>query len=88
MADRLTEELRVRARALIAAGKLPGGVPPRTWSGYGSEVPCSLCADPIRRSEVEYEVEVPLAAGARVFRFHFDCHTAWQLECALFQTPR
>jgi len=50
-------ELRLRARILIEDGVLPGSFPEQTWGGYGAGEPCSLCGQPIKQNDVEYEVE-------------------------------
>lgn len=78
----IEDELRGRARELIKEGHLPRGRPMHMWGGSGSDLVCSLCEEPIPRGEVEYELEYRTADGARQYRFHFYCHTAWQLECA------
>ena len=80
--SQIEDELRSRARELVVAGQLPCGRPMHMWGGSGSDLPCSLCQERIPRSEVEYELEYRIAGGTRQYRFHFYCHTAWQLECA------
>lgn len=78
----LENELRGRARALISEGRLPCGQPTRMWGGNGTgEQTCSLCERVITRDEVEYEIEHNPGENARLTRFHFLCHAAWQLEC-------
>jgi hypothetical protein len=75
------DEMRSRARELIKAGRLRCGEHYRTWGGRGSNEPCALCDVVIRPDEVEYEIEFTDPDGARVYRFHFLCHDAWQHEC-------
>jgi hypothetical protein len=51
-----------------------------------------LCGEPIRSTEVEFEVpepdeggrhaDHPHAAPATALKFHITCHAVWQLECA------
>ena len=79
---RLEDELRLRARELISDGRLPCMTQYRTWGGRGSNAPCALCDVLIKRDEVEYEIESLGQDSARLYRFHFLCHEAWQHECA------
>ena len=82
--NRIESELRGRARELIGEGKLgklPRGAPVRTWAGYGTGLECSLCAEPIPRKQVEYELECRSGHVVHHFRFHIGCLTAWQVEC-------
>jgi len=53
------------------------------WGGYGRGDVCSLCGEPIRSNEVEFEVPEADSGTLGSFRFHITCHDAWQLECAL-----
>jgi len=85
---RIENVLRGRARELISAGHLPCGPPMHAWGGYGSDLACSVCEEPIPRQEVEYELEFREADGARIYRFHFLCHTAWAIECARAESAR
>ena len=79
--DRLDHDLRPRARALIREGRLTCAPPLRVWGGYGTDLRCSLCGELIRTDDIEYEIEQPNLTAATTYRFHFDCHAAWQLEC-------
>jgi hypothetical protein len=60
-----------------------------------------LCGEPIRSTEVEFEVPEPEdgsrhddyrhaatrhAAPGTAFRFHITCYAVWQLECAEDET--
>lgn len=72
-------QLRERARTLIAEGRLPAVTSIRCWGGKGGRENCSLCGEPIGRTEVEFEIE---DSGGELYQFHFLCHAAWQLECA------
>src|ERR1700728_810028 len=83
----LEEELRSRARELISAGRLPCSEHHRTWGGRGSNQPCSLCDQLITTDDVEYEIESLGPDSARVYRFHFACHDAWQHECTEQTSP-
>jgi len=85
--NRLQNELYARARALIEEGRLSCSHPVRMWGGKGSGLPCALCAEVIPLDQVEYELEYEVSGGNReIYRFHFLCHAAWQVECARKQT--
>ena len=84
----MTTEQRLQhaARACLASGRLPRVQSQCIWGGYGRGDVCSLCGEPIRSHEVEFEVPEAVAGGdgARpAFKFHITCHDAWQLECGL-----
>src|SRR5262245_61008154 len=49
--------LRQKARDAILTGKLPGRRPDRTWGGPGVGAPCSICGEPVRRDQMEFEVQ-------------------------------
>ncbi len=74
-------ELRVRARSLLAGGELGCEPPVRVWGGYGSGLPCSLCTQPINRDDIEYQIAQHADGQLRISHFHFECHAAWQVEC-------
>jgi len=80
-----TEALRVRATQLLAAGSLPSRAPDRSWGGPGSGEPCALCAVPILRAELEFELEFGAhdgePPGARTCRFHTRCFDVWLQAC-------
>ena len=71
------------ARASLASGRLPRFQSQCIWGGYGRGHVCSLCGEPIRSNEVEFEVPEDDAGTRPAFRFHITCHDAWQLECGL-----
>lgn len=75
--------LQRTARDCLASGRLPRVQSHCIWGGYGRGDVCSLCAEPIRSNEVEFEVPEDAAAGGMAFKFHITCHAAWQLECAV-----
>jgi hypothetical protein len=66
------------------------------WGGYGRGDVCSLCGEPIRSTEVEFEVPEPddsdrhadhgHAGPGTAFKFHITCYGVWQLECAEDET--
>ncbi len=72
-------ELRKLATDRIATRVLPGEIPEHLWAGQGNGLPCSLCDQPIRSEEIEYEFESPVTGAERTYRFHLRCHAMWQL---------
>ncbi len=68
--------LFARAREYIATGVLPRAVPPSIGAGHGTGATCSLCNNPIKPAEIEYELR---GHGRVTFRFHIRCHAIWQL---------
>jgi hypothetical protein len=84
--------LQRTARECLANGRLPRMHSQCIWGGYGRGDTCSLCGEPIRSTEVEFEVPEPDAGWRSAiprhatpgvgFRFHINCHAVWQLECA------
>ena len=78
---KLEAELRPRARERIAQGLLPREAPSTMWGGPGSGQPCALCDNPIKSSEMEYEIEASLDGRVQALRFHVLCEAIWQLEC-------
>ena len=81
---KIENELRATARKLIADGQLPGSPASKTFGGYGADGVCSLCGHPVKRDEVEFEIEHSALSGGP-YRFHFLCHAAWQFECVRYQ---
>jgi hypothetical protein len=78
------EELGVLAKRRIEAGELPCYRVRHIWGSHGSGACCSLCDQPIRAEEIEYEVASGPEAHerAQTLRFHLACHAIWQAECA------
>jgi hypothetical protein len=75
--------LREHARVAIRNGKLPNLRPERTWGGPGGGAPCSVCNQPVTRSEMEFEVEFAhngANPGLDKFHVHIRCFAAWELE--------
>jgi hypothetical protein len=77
------QHLQHTARACLASGRLPRVQSQCIWGGYGRGDVCSLCGEPIRSNEVEFEVPEDAVAPGTAFKFHITCHAAWQLECGL-----
>jgi hypothetical protein len=63
---------------MLKTGQLPCDEPAKTWAGNGGGEYCAGCAEPIARSEIEYEVE--LRSGLTL-RLHRACHDIWLEEC-------
>jgi hypothetical protein len=75
--------LQRTARECLENGRLPRMQSQCIWGGYGRGDICSLCGEPIRSTEVEFEVPEPEdAPGATGLKFHITCHAVWQLACA------
>jgi len=74
--------LKRTARESLASGRLPRMHSQCIWGGYGRGDRCSLCGEPIRTTEVEFEVPESEDSRGAGFRFHITCHAVWQLECA------
>jgi hypothetical protein len=49
--------LRAKAREVIRFGSLPSRRPDRTWGGPGIGAPCTVCGEPIRVDQLEFEIE-------------------------------
>jgi hypothetical protein len=79
-------ELRRRARQEIEKGRLPESPAASIWGGRGSGQPCTLCGDPIRADQVEYEIAD--SRDGDTLRFHLPCHTAWQFESSAIPDQR
>jgi len=81
--DAPAPRLLARAVELVRSGTLPdGGASGTVLAGPGEDNRCSLCADPIKASDVEYEMTVPAQSGAtQSFYFHIPCYHAWKRAC-------
>ncbi len=73
------EQLRTRARTLIASGTLPVVVSVQLNAGYGTGARCAVCALAIGPETVEYETSDP--RNGLPLNVHMRCHQAWQLAC-------
>ncbi len=79
MAGRLY--LQRTARERLASGALPRVHSECIWGGYGRGDVCSLCGEPIRSNEVEFELPPRAGEAGSPYRFHIPCHDVWQREC-------
>lgn len=82
--------LRRKAREAIQSGRLPNRGPERMWGGPGVGARCTICARPIERSEVEFELQFCWddAGGSGNYRLHLRCFAAWELERETAETVR
>jgi hypothetical protein len=79
------QALREMARAAVACRKLPSCQPDRTWGGYGIGARCTICALPIPKDEMEFEIEFAHNGdnpGLDKFHVHIRCFAAWEFERA------
>jgi hypothetical protein len=75
--------LREKARAVVEEGKLPSRPPDRTWGGPGVGATCSVCGLPVKRDEMEFEIEFARDGdnpGLDKFHVHIRCFAAWEFE--------
>ena len=75
--------LRVKARAAVQTGKLPGRRPDRTWGGPGVGIVCTVCEKPVTRDELEFQIEFEGDGATPVvdrFHVHIRCFAAWEFE--------
>jgi hypothetical protein len=75
--------LREKVRSIIREGKLPSRAPDRTWGGPGVGAECAVCGLPVRRDELEFEVEFAHDGrdpGLAKYHMHVRCFAAWELE--------
>ena len=76
--DRPTKvSLRDRVRLNLANGTL-FRIDPEVWAGSPSGRDCTVCGNPIRANEVEYEITRP---GGNVYT-HIPCWAIWREESA------
>jgi len=71
-------ELRQSIREKIRDGTLPAKPPRKLWDGRGTGRKCAGCGQPIRKHEVEIEVEDREAR--LLFFFHRGCQAVWDEE--------
>jgi hypothetical protein len=75
--------LREQAREAIRSGKLPVGKPDRTFGGQGSGVTCPVCGNPVKREDLELEIEFNrhgVTPGLDRYHLHVRCYAAWEFE--------
>jgi len=75
--------LREKARIAVRNGKLPARRPDRTWGGPGVGAICSVCELPVKKDELEFEIQFARDGdnpGLDKFHVHIRCFAAWELE--------
>ena len=78
--------LREKAREAILSGRLPAAKPSRTVYSHSAGATCAICGDPVRRGEMDYELEF---RGSQIRRCHLHhrCLLAWEFECSQVAPP-
>jgi len=71
--------LRTLVRQRIDVGELPVMRVAHLDAGYGHDRACSVCAQQILPTQIEYDV---FPGPEQRLRFHIKCFSLWQLECA------
>ena len=85
--------LREKAREAILSGRLPAAKPSRTFYGHSAGATCTVCGHPVRRGEMDYELEFraspPPDARPDVRRCHLHhrCFVAWEFERSQVAPP-
>jgi hypothetical protein len=72
-----------KAREVIQGRKLPNRPPDRMWGGPSAGADCAICGAPVKRAELEFEIEFAPDAddpGLTTYHVHIPCFAAWQLE--------
>ena len=75
--------LRARVHQLLQSGRLPNRQPDRTWGGPGVGVLCMVCEAPVRRDQLEMEIQFAHDGHDRrleKFHLHVRCFAVWELE--------
>jgi hypothetical protein len=60
---------------------LPNRRPDRMWGGPGVGFECTICRTPVKRDEVEFELEFVrdgVDPGLDKYHVHIRCFTAWE----------
>jgi hypothetical protein len=68
--------LRAKAREAVRTGKLPSRRPDRTWGGPGVGAPCAVCGEPVKRDQLELEIQFERdgdTPGLDKFHIHVRC---------------
>ncbi len=76
-------KLREQAREAIRAGTLPNRPPERMWGGPGLGDRCTVCAHPVMRDEMGFELAFTREGdepGLPNHHLHVRCFAAWESE--------
>jgi len=79
----LEEYLRDLARQAIATERIPRHKPDRVWAGPGIGAACTICAQPVPETEMEFEARWSRVGGQPfpdLFHFHLRCFAVCELE--------
>ncbi len=81
--------LREKARVAVQSGKLPGRRPDRTWGAPGVGDACAVCELPVRKDEMESEIQFEHGGNTPGYKFHahIQCFAAWEFERKKAQSP-
>jgi len=77
------QDLRAKARIVVQNGKLPARRPDRTWGGPGVGAPCAVCALPVTKDQLEFEIQFARDGdnpGLDKYHVHVKCFAAWEFE--------
>ena len=72
-----------KAGEAIGALKLPTRRPDRMWGGPGGGANCAICRGPVKRDEVEFELEFARNgedSRQDTFHVHVRCFTIWERD--------
>jgi hypothetical protein len=75
--------LRECARLAIRNGRIPSRQADRTWGGPGVGAVCSVCALPIGKDQLEFEIQFAHDGGKPgldKYHVHVRCFAAWEFE--------
>ena len=77
------QTVRMKAHVAMQSGKIPSCPPDRTWGGPGVGAPCAICDLPVKRDELEFEIQFAFdgaVPGLDKFHLHLRCFAAWEFE--------
>lgn len=72
-----------KAHEVIQTGKLPNRPPDRMWGGPGVGADCRICNVPVKRDELEFEIEFARHGNdgtLDTYHVHIRCFAAWERE--------
>jgi len=75
--------LRELVRRVIRRQEIPNRRPDRTWGGPGTGISCAICDVPVRKEDMELEIEFAFDGdkpGFAVYHVHVPCFAMWELE--------
>jgi hypothetical protein len=75
--------IRELARRVIQREEIPNRAPDHLWGGYGTGIPCAICDLPVRKEEMEFELEFVFDSAelcVAVYHLHNGCFTVWESE--------